>query len=355
MRIVVDVGHPSQVHFFKNFILEMQKKGHQVLITVSEKDIATTLLQAFGLEYTNLGSYGESLLKKILNVPIMNIKMYMAVRAIQPDIFLGFGSVRAAHVAWFLRKPCVIFDGDEFTYPYYKWFASTICVFDGFEKVGKKIVNVPGYKELAYLHPQWFSPSLATQAKDPITVLRFVSRAFHDVGKEGFNLEFKRKLVEELGKYSTVFISSETPLPVELERYRANIKPEEMHTLLSRANLLVTDSGTMTTEAAVLGIPVVRCNSFIGQGNLGIFQELEKKYGLIFNYQDPNLALEKAIELAQIPDIRIEWIEKKKGLLQDKIDVTSFMVWFVEHYPESINLAQSCYASSLESPIGERS
>mgnify|MGYP000916640754 CR=1 FL=1 len=121
MRIVVDIGHPSQVHFFKNFIVEMQKKGHQVLITVSEKDIATYLLRTFGFEYMNLGSYGKSLLKKVLNVPIMDIKMYKAVKKMNPDIFLGFGSVRGAHVAWLLRRPCVIFDGDKFTFHYYKW------------------------------------------------------------------------------------------------------------------------------------------------------------------------------------------------------------------------------------------
>jgi hypothetical protein len=351
MKIVVDIGHPSHVHFFKNFILEIQKNGHQVLITVSEKDITTSLLQAFGFEYTNLGSYGKSLLQKILNVPVMNIKMYKAVREMKPDIFLGYGSVRAAHVAWVLRKPCVIFDGDEFTFPYYKWFANTVCVFSGFEKTGKKIVNVPGYKELAYLHPRWFSLNLAIQAKDPITVLRFVSRAFHDVGKGSFDLDFKRRLVKELERYSTVCISSETSLPVELESYRANIKPEKMHTFLSGANLLVTDSGTMTTEAAVMGIPVVRCNSFLGQGYLGIFQELEKKYGLIFNYRDSELALNKAIQLSQIPDIRAIWGQKRKCLLQDKIDVTSFMVWFVEHYPDSIHSAQSFYTSSLESHV----
>lgn len=348
MRIVVDIGHPSQVHFFKNFIFEMQRKGHQVLITISDKDITSALLQAFGFEYSNLGSYGKSLLQKILNVPIMDIKMYQAVKKSKPDIFLGFGSVRAAHVAWLLRKPCVIFDGDEFTFPYYKWFANTVCVFSGFEKTGKKIVNVPGYKELAYLHPRWFSPSPVTQEKGPITVLRFVSRAFHDLGKEGFDLDFKRKLAGELGKHSTVCISSETPLPVDLEEYRIKIKPEEMHSFLSATNLLVTDSGTMTTEAAVMGIPVVRCNSFVGQSNLGIFQELERKYGLIFNYKNPELALNKAVELAQIPTIRILWEQKRKWLLQDKIDVTSFMIWFVEHYPGSIHSAQSFYASGLE-------
>lgn len=198
-------------------------------------------------------------------------------------------------------------------------------------------MNVPGYKELAYLHPHWFTQIPSDLDKCPITILRFVSRAFHDFGKKGFDIDIKKKLVGELEKYSTVFISSEMPLPEELERYRLTIKPEEMHACLSAANLLVTDSGSMTAEAALLGVPVVRCNSFIGHGNLGVFRELENRYGLIFNYKDPELALKKAIVLAQTPDIRMEWKHKLKCLLEDKTDVTSFMVWFIEHYPESID------------------
>ena len=156
-------------------------------------------------------------------------------------------------------------------------------------------------------------------------------------------------MVQELSRYSTVYISSEDPLPADLERYKRNIKPEEMHSLLSEANLLVTDSGSMTTEAAIMGIPAVRCNRFIGHSNVGIFMELENQYGLIFSYRDSNQALKKAIELIQIPDIRISWEQKRKVLLQDKIDVTSFMVWFVEHYPRSIDLARSYIAYCLKS------
>ena len=84
---------------------------------------------------------------------------------------------------------------------------------------------------------------------------------------------------------------------------------------------------------------------------MGIFSELENKYGLIFSYRDSNQALEKAIELVQIPDIRIAWEQKRKCLLQDKIDVTSFMVWFVEHYPRSIEKARSYIAFCLKSQV----
>ncbi len=351
MRIIVDIGHPSQVHFFKNFILDMQKRGNQVLVTVSDKDIAIALLQAFGIKYINLGTYGKSLLKRIFNIPVMDIKMYKIARKFKPDIFLGFGSVRASHVAWFIRKPSIIFDGDHFTFPYYKWFAKTICLFSGFEKTGKNIINIKGYKELAYLHPRWFRPDPAITTVGTITLLRFVKRAFHDIGKEVFDLEFKRKLITELSKYSTVYISSEAPLSDDLERYRIKLNPEDMHNFLTGVNLLVTDSGTMTTEAAILGIPVVRCNTFIGQSKLGIFRELEVKYGLVFNYRDPDQALYKALVLAQNPDIRILWEQKRKSLLQDKIDVTSFMIWFVEHYPHSINHAESFSALSENSKL----
>lgn len=275
--------------------------------------------------------------------------MLKAVSDVRPDIFLGFGSVRAAHAAWVLKKPCINFDGDNFTYPYYKWFASTICTFSGFNKKGKKIVSVPGYKELAYLHPKWFNASQSADiAKKPVSLLRFTSRAFHDLGKKVFDNDFKIKLANELSKYSDVYISSEALLPEELEKYRLKIKLEDMHKFLSGANLLVTDSGTMTTEAAMLGIPVVRCNSFLGQSELGVFRELEHKYGLIFSFKDAHIALKKAIELAQTPDIRIVWEKKRKHLIQQKIDVTSFMVWFVEHYPNSIDAVEDYYNRSLK-------
>lgn len=348
MRIAVDIGHPSQVHFFKNFIIQMQKKGHQILITVSEKDIAVALLQYLDFKYTSLGSYGKSLFQKIIHVPVMDIKMLHAAADFKPDIFLGFGSVRAAHAAWLLRKPCIIFDGDNFTFPYYRHFASSICLFSGCEKTSRKIINVPSYKELAYLHPRWFTPCTADKTEGPVTVLRFVSRAFHDIGKEGFDLDFKKKLVSQLEKYSAVYISSESPLPAELERNRLKIKPQDMHNFLSGVNLLFTDSGSMTMEAAVLGIPVVRCNTFIGQNSLSIFQELENKYGLIFNIKDRDTALNKAIECLQRSGTGIEWKEKQKRLLKEKIDVTLFMLWLVEQYPASIESAQSFCESCLE-------
>ena len=39
--------------------------------------------------------------------------------------------------------------------------------------------------------------------------------------------------------------------------------------------------------------------------------------------------------LLQKTDLKKEWLLKKEKFLADKIDVTAFLVWFIENYPQS--------------------
>jgi predicted glycosyltransferase len=112
-----------------------------------------------------------------------------------------------------------------------------------------------------------------------------------------------------------------------------------MHDVLYYAKMLVGDSQTMTTEAALLGTPAIRCNTFVGEHDMGNFIELEQKYGLIFNYDSPAKGIEKALELVGQPGLKAEWARKRERLVNDKIDVTAFMVWFVENFPQSFHEA----------------
>jgi hypothetical protein len=94
--------------------------------------------------------------------------------------------------------------------------------------------------------------------------------------------------------------------------------------------MVVADTGTMITEAAVLGIPGILCLSNAKQ--FGNFLELEQKYGLIYSFSEPEKAIHKAVELIQQPGLKEQWDIKKQKLLADKIDVTQFMVDYVENY-----------------------
>ena len=49
-------------------------------------------------------------------------------------------------------------------------------------------------------------------------------------------------------------------------------------------------------------------------------------------------AEEKAIELLNTPNLKSEFQKRRRKMLTDKIDVTAFMVWFIENYPKSFKI-----------------
>jgi predicted glycosyltransferase len=319
----------------------MEKKGHEVLITASEKDITYKLLDNYGFNYIKLGSYGNSLIEKLINIPLLDLKMYNAIKNFKPDIFLGFGSIRAAHVSYFLHKKCILFEDTEHSSEQirlYLPFVNAVCTPSCFNKdLGKKQVRYNGYTELAHLHPNYFTPDpavleeLGLSKDDKFIILRFVSwKASHDVGQHG--IKNKIELVEELEKYGRVLITSEGQLDKELEKYKIKVSPEKMHDLLYYASLYLGEGATMATESAILGTPSIYVSSLVG--TMGNFIELEEKYGLIFNYDNPDKVISKAVEVIKNPNLKNEWRKKRMKLLDDKIDVTAFMVKFIEKYQE---------------------
>lgn len=347
MRILIDIGHPAHVHFFKYFIREMQARGHELLVTARDKDVAVRLLEAYGIKHTVIGRIGKGKLNLIREWLGRDLRIYAISREFRPDILTGINNPCAAHAARLTQAKSIIFNdselgglGNRVTHP----FASIICTPSCFTKdLGGKHVRYNGCHELAYLHPDYFTPDptvlkeMRINEDERFFIVRFVAwSANHDVWRRGFDLQGKRKLVAELEKYARVFITSESPLREEFEKYRITIAPEKIHDLLYYASLLIGDTQTMTTEAAVLGTPAIRCNSFAGPNDMGNFIELEDKYGLIYSFREHDKAIQKAVELIRQPDLKEQWQAKRERLLRDKIDVTRFMVNFIENYPESL-------------------
>lgn len=342
MRILIGMMHPKHVYMFKNFIRAMTEKGHEIKIVVAEKDLTEYLLKKFDLPYEHIGTNYPSLRQKITSIPKWEFLTFKIAFKFKPDIIIGQALPHIAHAAFLLRVPYLLFEDSEpasvvqaFSFS----FATTILTPTCYrKKIGEKHIQFNGFLELAYLHPNHFTPSesilteLGLKKSDKYAVLRFVSwSAVHDIGQQsGFNLDMKKSLVHELEKYCRVLITSEGKLPPELEKYQITVSPEKIHDLLSFAHLFVGDSQTMTSEAGILGTPAVRCNSFVGVNDMGNFLELENDYHLIFNFTNPQDAINKAVELIQRSDLKSEWNMKKKNLLSEKIDVSQFMIDFVE-------------------------
>jgi predicted glycosyltransferase len=94
----------------------------------------------------------------------------------------------------------------------------------------------------------------------------------------------------------------------------------------------------MTSEAAVLGIPSLRCNSFAGR--ISYLEEEEHKYQLTFGFKPEHYSdmLIKLKELLAMSDLKPEFRKRRQKMLKDKIDVTAFWTWIIDQYPESIKI-----------------
>lgn len=343
MKILFNIGHPAQVHLFKNLIWELERRGHQCRITTIAKDVSLHLLNAYRLEYEVVGQEQATLGTKALELMRIESRLYRIARSFRPDFFVGgVGNVYVAHVGKLLRKPSIVFDDTEHAkldHHLMDPFASVVCTPSCYRgDIGPKQVRYNGYHELAYLHPNRFTPNPAVLAEigltesDPFIIVRFVSwQASHDVGQHG--ICDKVGLVKALEQYGRVLITSEGVLPRELQSYQIRVSPEKLHDLLYYATLYVGEGGTTATEAAVLGTPSIYVSSLVG--TMGNFIELEETYELLYSFTDGSGALEKAVEILQDPANKEKWQFKRERLLEDKIDVTAFMVWFVENYPQS--------------------
>ena len=62
----------------------------------------------------------------------------------------------------------------------------------------------------------------------------------------------------------------------------------------------------------------------------------------MFNFSndliDQEKSIEKGIELLKTKDKKNHWQTKRVELLSDSIDVTAFMVWLIEGYPQSVDI-----------------
>ena len=138
-----------------------------------------------------------------------------------------------------------------------------------------------------------------------------------------------------LKPHGAIFITSERPLEPQFEPYRIHINPLDMHHVMAFASLYIGDSQTMTSEAAVLGTPAIRCNTFVGR--IHYLEEEEHKYGLTYGFrpEQSEEMFKKIEELLSMPNLKEEWQIRRQKMLLEKIDYAQFLTWFVENYPES--------------------
>jgi predicted glycosyltransferase len=348
MNLLFDIGHPGQVHLFKYVIRALIAKGHKVTTTTKEIPEIKELLNAYHIPYESLGAKFDSIMLKGISHIKFNINLYNIAKREKIDIAIG-SSMTIAHASVFHRLKAIVLDDDDseavrlfskFAHPFADCILSPNAL--SHQRNGSKDLTYAGTHELFYLHPQYFNPDQkvlneAGVAKgDPFFIVRFVfGKAYHDKGKRWMTFTQKMKIIETLEQHGRVFITTEREIDGEFRKWQLKLKPERIHHLMYYANMFVGDSQTMTSEAAILGTPALKCNSFAHC--LSIPNLLEDKYGLCYSYLPTEFEkmILKMELLLRNHNLKNDWRKKRLKFLEDNINPTLFLVWFIENYPES--------------------
>jgi predicted glycosyltransferase len=336
MRVHFDVTHPAHVHLFRHAIESLAGDDHAVGVTAREKEVTTQLLDAFGIEHEVLSRMRAPAWTLGPEWGLRTLRTVDYVRRFDPDVVVSQLNPAAVGAAALTRTPSVVFHDSETAGRLADVLApltEVVCSPKGVQQdLGGNHRFYEGFHELAYLHPNRFEPDddlLAEHGADPdepYAVLRFVSMgAYHDVGEAGVSPDQQRRLVSALAEHGPVYVSSEDGSAVDDPAEPVPVPPEAIHHLLANASVFVGDSDTMAIEAAVLGTPSVRVDSF-GDGDvLGCFDELER-YGLVHSTTDGDAAIDRAVEIAGNPAANEQWERRRDRLLEDKLDVSSYVL-----------------------------
>jgi len=351
MNILFDIGHPGQVHLFRFAIKQLEKKGHNIIVTVKDIPNAKKLLRAFEISWFSLGKKYDSIFLKGLTQLKYNFHLFRIARKNKIDLAIG-SSFTITHVSLIHRMKSIVLDDDDqsavrlfslFAHP----FADCIISPDALknDRTKNKDFIYAGTHELFYLHPSFFKPnpniikSLNINIDEPFFILRFVSgKAYHDIGKNWLTTDQKLKIIKLLEPYGKVFITTERKIETKLEKWQLKIPPEKIHHLMYYANMFIGDSQTMTSEAAILGTPAIKCNTFAHK--LSVPNMLESEYGLCYSYHPDefDIMINKISTLLKQNNIKSLWKKKRDKFLKNTINPTKYLVWFIENYPESARI-----------------
>jgi len=362
MNILFVSGHPAQVHNFRLVREDLIRDGHKVFWLTTNKDIATNLLDIYGIPYELYHKPKKKLTSQLLAL-VRNT--WCAARFILSndiDIAVSRTDPYSTLACFLLRRKHIVIDDTEHAavgirQRPFALMASCILVPDCFwYKISKAQMCFPGNIELFYCRPGRFVLNepwslLGFEPGTRYAIVRFVKwDAYHDVSLiGGYTSEDKIRLVRSLLEVGLkVLITSEAELPEALEPYRVRVPIERMHDVMACAQLFIGESSSMASECVVLGTPAIYVDQ-VGRG----YTDEEAREELLYMYRPVPTAddvpagdkdfilggrkesMEKAIEIASPEFDREGWNERHSRWMATKFDCTGWLTWFIENYPES--------------------
>lgn len=288
MKVWIDIENAPQVQYISPFVGAVRAKGHDVVVTARDQDVAIALLRKRGIEPIVVGSSsGTRKVQKLVRLATRALRLGARFARRRPDVLIG-SSRSSDLVAWCLRIPNFQFTDYEFADDRVSRLTGAHLVYP--EAIDKqaflakglredRLMPFPGIKEsisfaevdLAAIVPHRF-PEL--EGRDLAKVLfRAPGEATHYFVDDSLTLALE--VLTHLASRDDVVVIYTPRYPSQiayLDRFSWRNDPIVLREgipfvpLLKGVDAVISAGGTMLREAAFLGIPAYSIlRSEIGQ------------------------------------------------------------------------------------------
>jgi predicted glycosyltransferase len=278
MKIWIDLDNTPHVPFFKPIIRDLERRGHEVVLTARDAFQVCELAGQAGLNYKKVGRhYGKNRFLKICGLCWRSLQLLPFVIKERPGLALSHGSRAQILICNLLRIPTVmIMDYEHAQTPLLlrpRWeIVPAVLLSEDLQcKHSERIRTYQGIKEDVYAPD--FKPDSGLLddlglkgAKLVVTVRPPANEAhYHNPESEQFFVAFMNRIVSVTGAKTVLLPRNKnqekqirTGWPQWFNDGRVVIPAGAVNglNLLWHSDLVVSGGGTMNREAAALGIPV---------------------------------------------------------------------------------------------------
>jgi predicted glycosyltransferase len=298
-RIWIDFLNPSHPLFFGP-VMDKLGADHEIQLTVRDRAETVELTRSLGMKHRVIGRDLEGPISKTLSVGMRALVLAAVVKKF--DIALSFENPMSVFVGRMRRKHSILLLDNDVKYSgkgslVQRWEsrvkegAGVVIVPDcslhvfSSSFVKSKVRSYPGYKEDIYIGGHTFDPDLPSKLpfKDYIVIRPEAFASFY-VKREGSILPEILRLFEEAGRNVVLLPRDVSDRSI---KYGDNVhvppKPLNGLDLIYHSSGVLTGSGTMAREAAVIGRPAA--SFFPGERLLSVDEDMVKK-GMMFHSRD---------------------------------------------------------------------
>lgn len=271
-RVWIDLTNSPHVNFFTGIIEELRRE-HEILLTCRSLANTIDLLQLKDFEYHVVGKhYGANKLKKSLGFMVRVQQLVSFLKGRQIDVAISHSSFYSPVVARLMGiRSIYLNDNEHAEGNRISFLCASIIMVPEFFSIDyvrrqwgnpKKVIWYPGVKEGIYLSK--LNGSIhGREIPEPRVVEIFFRpepwTAQYYIGATNF---IDNLIIELKNKYQVTILPRDEQ---QAEHYRQDKfmsitipnEPLSLQAIAARCSLFIGAGGTMTREAAVLGIPTI--------------------------------------------------------------------------------------------------